>query len=632
MGKDKKSALKVQAAPVAVTPSGKKVKREAEDSPLKQSAAKKLKKNDGVAQAIEKAKVEVKTQKKKKVEESSSSSDDSSESDDGKVTKVVATKNGSVKAPAKKAKQSSSSESSSEESSSDEEAAPQKKQPVSAKKVAVVTPAKNGKKASSSDSESSDDDDSSSEEEAPVKKAVAAAPAKKVKSDRSSDDSSESDEEPVAKPKEVAAQKVKPSSSSEDESSDDDSSSDEDDKKPKPISTTVKKQPVESSSDESSSESDEDETPKKVQEPVNNVPKEEDSSVSESDSESDDEEVEANSKKGAVKPATKDSSSGSEETSDSDEDSEDEPKKKAADVEMVDAATPKTSNKQGPKSGTNTPQTPITPHGQNTGSKSLFVGNLSWDVDKDSVAEFFKSAGEVVDVRLSHDKEDGSFRGYGHVEFATVEGAQKAYDELNGADLLGRNVRLDFARERGAYTPYSGNDNNSFQKGGGRGQSQTVFVRGFNNSLTEERARAALEKHFGSCGEITRISIPTDRESGYIKGIAYMDFNDGDGFNKALEQNGAKLDGNSLTVEEAKPKSDFRDNSGGGRGGGRFGGGGRSSGGRFGGGGRSGGRDGGRGGGRFSGGRGGGRGRGTPNRPSFTAQPAGKKTKFNDDE
>lgn len=40
--------------------------------------------------------------------------------------------------------------------------------------------------------------------------------------------------------------------------------------------------------------------------------------------------------------------------------------------------------------------------------------------------EFFKEAGEIVEVRLSV-AEDGSFKGFGHVEFATEEVAKKVY-------------------------------------------------------------------------------------------------------------------------------------------------------------------------------------------------------------
>lgn len=43
--------------------------------------------------------------------------------------------------------------------------------------------------------------------------------------------------------------------------------------------------------------------------------------------------------------------------------------------------------------------------------------------------QFFEEAGEVVDVRLST-FEDGSFKGYGHVEFATAEAAQKVNNAL----------------------------------------------------------------------------------------------------------------------------------------------------------------------------------------------------------
>ncbi|KAK1277369.1 Nucleolin 2 [Acorus gramineus] len=304
---------------------------------------------------------------------------------------------------------------------------------------------------------------------------------------------------------------------------------------------------------------------------------------------------------------------------DSDDDSsEDEPTnkqqtKKDTDVKMVDGAPSANSNIK-----------PQTPAAQKTGgSKTLFAGNLSYDVEKGHVEEFFKECGEVVDVRLSFDHE-GNFKGYGHVEFATEEVAAKAL-ELNGQELLGREIRLDMAREKGAYTPQNSNGNNSFQKGG-RGQSQSLFIRGFDKSLEEDQIRSSLEEHFGSCGEITRISVPKDYESGAPKGIAYMDFKESDGLSKALELNGSELDGYSLTVEEARPKADGGSFSGGRGGGGRSGGG--FSGGRSGGrGGRFGGRDGG---GRFGGGRrgggrgGGGRGRGTP-------YGAGKKKTFGDD-
>lgn len=88
--------------------------------------------------------------------------------------------------------------------------------------------------------------------------------------------------------------------------------------------------------------------------------------------------------------------------------------------------------------------------------------------------------------------------------------------------------------------------------------------------------------------------------------MAYLEFNDAGALNKAFELNGSQLGEYSLTVDEAKPKSDNRDSRDSGRGRGR-GSGGRGRGGRF---------DSGR------GGRGG-RGRGTPFKPSVTSAASG---------
>ena len=317
-------------------------------------------------------------------------------------------------------------------------------------------------------------------------------------------------------------------------------------------------------------------------------------------------------------------SSGSDDSSDeeSDDDSDEEKPmktpKKDKDVEMVDAEATK-------KSALKTPQTPATP--ETTGSKTLFVGNLSFDVEDTDVREFFKSAGEVVDVRFASDP-DGRFRGYGHVEFETHEAAKKAL-ELNGQDLLNRAVRLDLARERGAYTPNT-RENNSFQKGGGQGTS--LFVRGFDKYGDEDETRSGLQELFGPCGEITRISIPPDRENNCLKGMAFIDFSDSNGLNKAIELNGSEFGGSYLTVNESKPRESSGGFGSGGRSGGRGGRGGRDGGGRFGSGG--GGRFGGGGGGRFGGGgrsSGGGRGRGRGGPSKFgMAAASGKKTTFDD--
>ncbi len=134
-----------------------------------------------------------------------------------------------------------------------------------------------------------------------------------------------------------------------------------------------------------------------------------------------------------------------------------------------------------------------------------------------------------------------------------------------------------------------------------------MFVKGFDTSEGEDAVRAALEETFGGCGEIARVRLPSDRESGELKGFAYIEFGDTSAKAKAGELDGTEACGGWLKVDiNVAPRAapgGFGGGFGGGRGGGgRFGGGGRGGGGRFGGGGRGGG-------GRFGGRDGGGRGR-----------------------
>ncbi len=81
-------------------------------------------------------------------------------------------------------------------------------------------------------------------------------------------------------------------------------------------------------------------------------------------------------------------------------------------------------------------------------SSRLFVGNLSFDATIDSLRAIFSEAGEVADVAIITDKMTGQSRGFGFVTMASREGAQKAIADLNGANLDGRQLRVNEAEER----------------------------------------------------------------------------------------------------------------------------------------------------------------------------------------
>ena len=81
--------------------------------------------------------------------------------------------------------------------------------------------------------------------------------------------------------------------------------------------------------------------------------------------------------------------------------------------------------------------------------KRLYVGNLSYDSTADSVRTAFEAGGRTVtDVFLMTDRETGRPRGFGFVEMGSDDEAQAAIRELDGAELDGRNITVNEARER----------------------------------------------------------------------------------------------------------------------------------------------------------------------------------------
>ena len=79
----------------------------------------------------------------------------------------------------------------------------------------------------------------------------------------------------------------------------------------------------------------------------------------------------------------------------------------------------------------------------------LFVGNLSFDATTESLRAIFATVGDVAEVAIITDRETGQSRGFGFVTMSSSDGARKAISELNGANLDGRQLRVNEAEERG---------------------------------------------------------------------------------------------------------------------------------------------------------------------------------------
>ena len=81
-------------------------------------------------------------------------------------------------------------------------------------------------------------------------------------------------------------------------------------------------------------------------------------------------------------------------------------------------------------------------------SNRLYVGNLSFHSTQDSLRDAFMTCGQVVDVHLVSDRMTGQSRGFGFVTMSSRAEAQHAMSTMNGAELDGRQLRVNEAEER----------------------------------------------------------------------------------------------------------------------------------------------------------------------------------------
>jgi len=77
---------------------------------------------------------------------------------------------------------------------------------------------------------------------------------------------------------------------------------------------------------------------------------------------------------------------------------------------------------------------------------NIYAGNLNYNVTEEELEQAFSKFGEVTTVKIIRDKYTDQSKGFGFIEMANDEEAQKAIDEINGTELKGREMRVNQAR------------------------------------------------------------------------------------------------------------------------------------------------------------------------------------------
>lgn len=79
---------------------------------------------------------------------------------------------------------------------------------------------------------------------------------------------------------------------------------------------------------------------------------------------------------------------------------------------------------------------------------SIYVGNLSYEMTEGGLSEVFAQYGTVKRVQLPTDRETGRVRGFGFVEMSTEAEETAAIEGLDGADWMGRDLKVNKAKPR----------------------------------------------------------------------------------------------------------------------------------------------------------------------------------------
>uniref|UniRef100_A0A4W6E915 Polyadenylate-binding protein n=1 Tax=Lates calcarifer TaxID=8187 RepID=A0A4W6E915_LATCA len=164
---------------------------------------------------------------------------------------------------------------------------------------------------------------------------------------------------------------------------------------------------------------------------------------------------------------------------------------------------------------------------------NVYIKNFGEDYSDEKLKEVFAAFGRTLSVRVMKD-ERGRSRGFGFVNYANHEDAQKAVDEMNGKEINGKIIYVGRAQKR---LERQGELKRKFdqikQDRIQRYQGVNLYVKNLDDSIDDER----LRKEFAPYGTITSAKVMTDGSQS--KGFGFVCFSSPEEATKAVtEMNG----------------------------------------------------------------------------------------------
>ncbi|KAG0131277.1 hypothetical protein HOY82DRAFT_485307, partial [Tuber indicum] len=154
-----------------------------------------------------------------------------------------------------------------------------------------------------------------------------------------------------------------------------------------------------------------------------------------------------------------------------------------------------------------------------TPTKVVYIGNLQFDVKEEALRDEFKAFGPILSVKIIYDARNMS-KGFGYVEFETVEQATAAIENAHNSVLMGRRMNVQYV-----HRPINGANGSSEP-------TKTLFIGNLSFDMTD----ADFDRLFTDIRGCVDVRIAMDRATGQPRGFAHADFVDIDSAAQAKEK------------------------------------------------------------------------------------------------